>query len=233
MKNAMLLSALFATLTLSIGARAADTTELKVKGSVKPPSCTLNLAAGGVIDYGNIPPSRLSNTAATKLERRTTAFNIDCATGKAMVALKLSDNRASSVVPAIMSFSNGYKDDNFAYGLGIVDGKKVGIYTVSMTKVQADGYNIALYLNRGLGSDPTIWNNAYSSNGAFFRPTLIYTWAPNDPESTRTAAQHAPGAFSTVAGELTVEVTIDKLANLPVRDAIPLDGSSTLELVYL
>jgi len=233
MKNAMLLSALFATLTLSIGARAADTTELKVKGSVKPPSCTVSLAAGGVIDYGDIPPSRLSNTAATKLERRTTTFNIDCATGKTMMALKLSDNRASSVVAAIGKLPNGYQNDQFVYGLGIVDGKKVGVYTVSMDKVQADGYHIALYLHRGLGSDPNIWDNAYSSNGAFFRPALIYTWAPNDPESTRTAAQHAPGAFSTVAGELTVEVTIDKLANLPVRDAIPLDGSSTLELVYL
>lgn len=228
MKNTMLLSVLFAALTLSAGARAADTAELKVKGSVKPPSCTVSLAAGGVIDYGDIPPSRLSTTAATKLERRTTTFSIDCATGKTKMALKLSDNRASSVVAAIGKLPSG-----FFYGLGIVDGKKIGVYTVTMDKVQADGYHVALYLNRGLGSDPNTWDNAYSSYGAFFRPTLIYTWAPNDPESIRNATQHAPGAFSTVSGELAVEVTIDKLANLPVRDAIPLDGSSTLELVYL
>lgn len=238
MKNTLLLCTLFAALVVSVGVRAADTAELKVAGSVRPPSCTLNLAAGGVIDYGNIPPSRLSASAATPLERRITTFNIDCATGKTRMALKLSDNRASSVVPAIGKVSGAGLNDKLVYGLGIVDGKKVGVYTVGMTNVKVDGYSPYLYMifdgaYAYQATNHDGWTNNYGPDASYFESAKMYSWSPNIQQGGSQASTFSPGAFSTVSGELMVQVTIDKLSNLPVRDTIPLDGSATLELMYL
>jgi type 1 fimbria pilin len=226
MKNAMLLCGLFATLATVAGAHAADTAELKVAGSVRPPSCTFNLASGGEIDYGNITPSRLSVTAATKLESRSTTFNIDCANGKAQLALKFSDNRASSI-PTSINLNAMY-----TYGLGIVDGKKIGVYTVTMDNVKVDGRLPYLYLSSGnvQASSRVGWNNSYRS---LYQPGVLYSWSQNSQVAGSTNELNWPGYFSTVSGELYVQVTIDKLSNLPVRDAIPLDGSATVELVYL
>jgi type 1 fimbria pilin len=215
MKNTMLLCALFAALAGSLSARAADTAELKVSGTVRPSACGITLAGGGIVDYGNIPPSQLSATKSTLLPVKSITFTVDCPTAPTKTAFRLRDNRSSSVVSDIVSSLPSATAAN-AFGLGIVDGKKVGVYVVGLTRVNTAGHIVS--------SNGGSWTMDYSYLDSKLRAfgTLVGTIYPFEP-----------AAFSTYTGQLDIRVAIDKLSNLPAADSVPLDGSSTLELVYL
>jgi type 1 fimbria pilin len=227
MKNAMFLSALFAMLAISAGARAADTAELQVKGSVRPSACTLTLSGDGVVDYGRIPASRLSDTKTTSLGGRNVNYAINCPNGAARVALQITDNRKSSVVKGMAFDVTKYWDDRAAFGLGIVDGKTIGIYLVVMNAgTQANGGSSTSTLSPAISSDS---GKTWRTSSGGYLPLMSdswYSWG-----TSYTALE--PVAINNVSGILSVTTFIDKLGNIPPGNDIPLDGLTTLEMRYL
>lgn len=215
MKNLIIVTALTTTL-LSTSAVAANTTELKVTGIIRPTACVPAFASGGVIDFGTIPASSLTPSAYTSLPPKGTPFSISCGS-PVKVALKAIDNRASSAVPAaIGSYAN------LTYGLGTVAGKNVGGYSLGIAgeTTTADGAAARMLYSADGSQTWTITNG----NGTFGGDRTMSWTRPGDDK---------PLAFKDIAGEIVVRVGLEKPENLPLTQEVPLDGSATLEVLYL
>lgn len=213
MKNVALLSILLLSLLASLGAQAADTAELKVKGSIRPSACTPSFTGDGTVDYGTIAAKSLNAASGTQLAAKTIAFAVTCAAPTRMV-LVTTDNRASSVVTGLISTGG-------AFGLGAYQGKNIGVYNVFVTPgtFTADGsaVDVIYSLDRSLSR----WEKADTGNIGLVGISFA---------STNTTT---PGAYQAISGIFTVQATINKGSLLPLTENIPLDGSATVELMYL
>ncbi|MFL9922861.1 DUF1120 domain-containing protein [Herbaspirillum lusitanum] len=201
--------ALAASLLASFAVQAADTAELKVKGVIRPASCAPSFTGGGVVDYGVIPASTLKAGQFTTLPTKDVTMNITCdATTK--VAFKAVDNRQSSVISGLMQ----YPEENF--GLGAVGGKNTGGYSIRMTQPTGDGANLTLLAT----------NNNGQSWGSAAGVTKIHMFSFGNNAST-------PGAYKQLSAKISLTAYINKPEELDLTREIPLDGSATIEVVYL
>lgn len=223
MQNVIARSALIAIIVLaSAEACAGPTAELKVQGTIKAPVCTPALSSGGVIDYGVIPSASLSTADSTMLPERNLSFSISC-DAPAKLAIKIADNRSGTAVSGLVGKvhgNGGYYDDNYAFGLGVVAGKKVGAYVIKIAQgsFKGDGVNLDTISSvNGSG-----WRKPPAGSGDLREMT---SWAP--------VGSYYPTPYKSVTGTLTVGVVIDKAGNLPLTQEVPLSGSATLEVTYL
>lgn len=227
MKKITLLSTLAATLFVSFAAHAAETTELKVKGVVRPAACTPSFTSGGVIDYGTIPAKSLSATDYTVLTEKTIAFTVTC-DGDAKVAISGTDNRASSVLAGGTTKINSVYADNYSFGLGSVGGKNIGAYIIRLmpttfNSTNANGTasnNVDIIQSDNGGSN---WATT-GTVGAFYKARMF---------SFGAGGTTTPAAYKTLTGTLAVQAVLNKSTELPVTQDIQLDGSATLEVKYL
>ena len=215
MKKIILLSTLSAALLASFGAHAADTTELRVKGVIRPVACTPSFTGGNVVDYGTIPAKSLTAGAYTALATKSVPFSISC-DAKTKMALKVADNRASSVVLTTN------QSDVHIFGLGSVGTANIGGYTLffQQSGVTTDGQPA----NQIVSVDG---NKTWIQTGAGGQLSKIATFSWAD------AGAAVPAPFKLVSGSIVVSPSLNKPENLPLTQDIPLDGSATLEVVYL
>lgn len=213
MKKIAALSALsFALFGLSIAAHAAPTTELKVTGVIKPPACTPAFTGGGVVDYGVIPAGSLKAGAYTTLPSKEIGMSINC-DANVKVAFKTVDNRANSTVAGIVA------EPNSNFGLGRVDGKNVGGYTVQFSSnSSADAKEVS---NIGSADGGKSWFNGVAN-----------VWTNNTLFSFSNG-NAAPVAFKQLNAKFNVTAVINKPENLNLSQDVPLDGSATFEVIYL
>ncbi|MBP0598932.1 DUF1120 domain-containing protein [Herbaspirillum sp. LeCh32-8] len=218
MKNVIAFTALAASL-ISGAAVAASTTELKVTGVIKPPACAATIAGGGTVDYGTIAVASLNKTSVTKLDTKEVPFSVSC-DASAKVALKFTDNRASSKVTGL-SPSLGFTDETAMMGLGAASGKKIGAYSVALKQgsFTADGASVDTLFTLNQGAT---WSKGTRS---VFASSAWLSWG--------TTGTTTPVAAKTVSGTLAVTAIIDKPNNLVLTSDVPLDGSGTIEVVYL
>ncbi|CAG4905885.1 DUF1120 domain-containing protein [Paraburkholderia gardini] len=213
-----LLAAMLAT--ISVGAFAADSVDLKVIGTIVPASCTPTLAGGGVIDYGNIPAASLSDTGFTTLADKTSSLTITC-DQPAKVSVKVIDDR-SGTAPA-GAIATG---DQYAYGLGAVNSKNVGAYSITFPHATAT-------------ADGTTPDGVYSDNGGSTWGTLGVTDAHinaggNNQIAWTVSGGTAPQAYSVITQGIVVSTKLNSRPNQPdLTNDVPLDGLATFSLVYL
>ena len=214
MKNFALLSALSLMLLASLGAQAADTAELKVKGTIRPSACTPSFTGDGTVDYGTIAAKSLNTASGTQLPAKTIAFAVTCA-APTRIALRTIDNRASSVV-------TGLSSNNSPYGLGSYQSKNIGVYNVFVTPgtFTADGGAVDVIAEKNFAGSGN-WEKSSNGNLGAVR------------HSFAAANAITPGAYQTVTGIFTIQATINKGSELPLTENIPLDGSATVEVQYL
>jgi len=220
-----LLCALAASLLAPAVARGADTTELKVNGTVRPSACVPSLASGGVIDYGTILAKDVPLGTSKVLGERGIAFTVTC-DAPTKIALTAIDNKHASIVPgliAVLSSTYTYPD-NMAFGLGSVAGKNIGAYKINFSNTAtADGTSVDIITS----VNNTVWAttkisgiNHFSYDGKF-------------PKSFATPGSLTPAAFKTFNGSLLINTVLTKGSDLPLTQEIPLDGSATIEIQYL
>lgn len=216
MRKITTLSLLSAALLASFGAQAADTTELKVIGTIRPAACTPAFTGGGTFDYGTIGSKTLESGKYTKLARKEAPFTITC-DAAAKVSLKITDNRSASVVADATGLGA-----NRTFGLGTIDDKKIGGYSAYFAPagVKGDGAAVASLWSENKGSSWTAYTDATA-----MRTDHIYSWAATGSTT--------PAAYKVIAGTIAVDVAINKPEELPLTKDIPLDGSATLEVAYL
>lgn len=221
-KHIALLSTLAASLLASFAVQAADTTELKVKGVIRPAACTPAFTGTNTVDYGTIAAKDLSSTAANVLAEKTIAFTVTCdATAK--VAVRAIDNKSSTVVTGLVKSIDSSLTDKNAYGLGMVGTKNIGAYSVRTiaSSFTADGATPDLLAD---AANNGVW--AKSSAGRFNADGT-------NRQSFAASGTTAPGSYKTISGTLGVTAVLNKGSELPLTQNIDLDGSATIEVQYL
>lgn len=193
---------------------AADSTDLAVNGTIRPVACEVALA-NGVYDFGIIGSSTLNASAPTDLVRQRSVMTITCPQA-ALVAIRAIDNKAGTAANP--------GSDRFGLGLD-ASGNKIGTYWI---RIQ---YN-APVINGSAGSLTMSYDNGVTW-GANNSPWILHT----DP-NTLVSFNHAttadgPIPVTSVVTEVEVAPQIAPSSTLDISNKIMLDGSATLELVYL
>lgn len=193
---------------------AASSVDLSVTGLITPAACTPALSAGGVVDHGKISRKDLSLGKPTPLPVATLQLSINCA-ASTLVAIKGRDNRAGT------SAEPGTGQPN--YGLGLVNGdRKIGWYLLKTANGQADGVDRPVIES----SNGTHWSDAT-------HPGLVWQVGGMRALSSSTGGDAAPLPVQVMTLDILVETMIARADSIWLSQEIPLDGSATLEVVYL
>lgn len=213
----------------------AESIDVRVIGTISPTACTPTLSGGGTIDYGTIKPESLSKDDYTTLAEKTIDFAIQC-DAPAKIAVKAINNRpdtvagtsndgvgGSSTTPTTVF---GSKTISVA-GLGMAGDKRIGGYGVRIAggTVQADGKAVDGIYHDSTGKWAGVGTGANSGALYVYYSTRYQSWAE--------AGKVEPLAFTQLSGKLAVQAFINKQSELDLTKPITLDGSTTIELVYL
>lgn len=193
---------------------AASNVDLSVTGLITPSACTPSLSGGGVVDHGKISRKDLNPGKPTALPVATLQLNVNCAAAT-LVAIKGRDNRAGSSGEIGMGQPN--------YGLGLVNGdKKIGWYMLRTANGQADGMDRPV-IESGNG---TSWSDAT-------HPGLVWQVGGMRALSASTGGDAAPLPVTAMTLDILVDTMIVRADAIGLNQEVPLDGSATLEVVYL
>jgi len=205
MKKVLALT-LLSSAMLASGLASAQTAEIKVTGKIVPDACQPTIA--GAFDYGTFTSEKLNIDEVTKLEAKKATLNVTC-NAAAKVAVKVTDNRSGTAA--------GGADAGFDFGLG---GKNTGSYTVALSNAVSNGKTLAVLTD-------TSGSGAWTSDGTGFKADGTFR------KAFAAAGSTTPEAYKLLTGDLIVTPTINKLSELDLGNGVTLDGSATLELVYL
>jgi hypothetical protein len=208
------LSCIAATL-LAVSAtsvNAASSVDLSVTGVITPAACMPQLSNGGVVDHGKISARDINHKV--DLPPVTLRMSVSC-DASTFFAVKIIDNREGTVWGDRWNFPSPS-----LFGLGLsVDDEKLGSYVLMMQNPLADSVEFPLVES----VDGKVWFSAQDTQ--VWQPGWMRSVsAPGNPD-------HTPVAVKTLEADLVVSTTIYKPKI--ITQEIPLDGSATLDIVYL
>ncbi|MFJ7316650.1 DUF1120 domain-containing protein [Pseudomonas sp. NPDC098747] len=191
----------------SNAAIAANSVDLRVTGTITPAACDITLV-GGDVDFGSLSGSDLSSTSDTPLTPIVRNLNILC-TGATQVGITAIDNRAGT-------------NASHAYGLGVDSAsEKIGGYAIDFKATTTDGSAGQLTRSNDSGATWTRMSSGFIEPS----PTQIWSWAAT--------GTNAPIPVTSVNQEFEIDASIAATNTLDTSTEITLDGSATIELVYL
>lgn len=190
---------------------AASTVDLAVRGSITPSACSPLLGQDGVIDYGKIAARDLNLTAFTPLPASTLPVGVNCE-APILFALRLTDNRAGSSATAELGF-----------GLGLVNGsEKVGVFHTTLHTPLGDSAPITQLQSLNNGQTWSVVEENVTLPPlrlAAFGDASSGVWSPTPIQELRV--------------QMRVSTFIAPAQGLTLDREVPLDGSATLDLIYL
>ncbi|NWA32256.1 DUF1120 domain-containing protein [Pseudomonas sp. C6002] len=188
---------------------AASTVDLTVKGIITPNACTPSLSSGGVIDHGKMSAKDLNATQITLLPKVTLQMTVTC-DAPVIFALKATDNRIGS-------------GSGSGFGLGFINGtQKLGSYSLTLgatgSPPQADGETVQAIGSFDNGVTWERWNS-------FETGTYLSVATLADASTPRATQQLVtPVAYSGY---------INRTDGLDLSNEVNIDGSTTIEVLYL
>lgn len=197
---------------------AAQALELRITGKIIPDACLTFFSNDGVIDYGR---QLLEKTGtALVLARKAISLAVSCST-PSRVAIRLIDNRADASHPTMHAVAARYRHNDYLFGLGPQAGKNAGAYTISLRPVQTPA---ASALMKAAGNmDAIQWSIA---DDPMLRKGMLYSWQPMH--------QGRHGDVLDFRAVLAIHTVLDGTQRTTTESKdIPLNGSATLELLYL
>ncbi|WP_330209136.1 DUF1120 domain-containing protein [Pseudomonas sp. AM4(2022)] len=198
-------------LTMTSLAFAASSVDLTVKGLITPSACTPSLSQGGVADYGKIAAKDLRINEPTPLPITTLEFGVACEAATRF-ALNAVDNRPGSGTEA-----------SYSFGLGLInETEKLGNFVMLLTHYVADNLPVTKLASRDNGAT---WD-ANSEDAIWMRGRL----AAFGDDST---GNWAPSAMTRLSSDLIIQPYIAPSGELTLTQEQPIDGSATVELLYL
>lgn len=214
---------------LSLSAQAADSFNINVTGVISPAACQANITGGETIDYGTIPANTLSVDAVTLLPAKQTAFTITC-DAPAKLGFRTVDNRLAS---RMVSTEKVTMDSGISWtlsnmnGLG-VDGKgnMIGGWSAELFTVKSDTVPAPEMIRSS--DEGATWTKA-ASQGV----EVISFYSDKHTTTISQPGTLTPAAFSTLSGTLDVQAVISPASTLDLSQPVTLDGSVTVEMVYL
>lgn len=191
---------------------AAESLDLRMSGSVKPGACTLTMTSDGVFDFGSISADELRKSNYRNLQSMRNTLSVTCSSST-LVAITAIDNRSGTA-------SSNIVGDEYLFGLGRdASGNAIGGYYIAASNHLING-------QKGFPTSSPDGGDNWTSD-SFLRP------APNVLHSWTTVPGSSPEATSAVMIELIAAPIIAPSDSLDTSQEITLDGSATIELVYL
>lgn len=208
--------AILTLMGLSASAMAASSTDLTLTGLLTPSACTPALSSSGLIDYGKISQQDLNADRGTRLPVRYLTVTINCE-APSRYALRMGDNRDGTA----------NVNSEIYYGLGLdPSGNKIGLFSLSFDPKQTV-----------IDALPQVYGTESTSGGIAWRTANSN---PIDIGSrsflgfTDTAGSTSgPVAFQSLSSTIRVDTIIVATKNLDLRGDVHIDGSSTMEVLYL
>ena len=205
-----------AGLAYVIPAHAGSTAELTVGGLITPMACTPVLSGGGLIDFGKISQQDLNQDKGTRLPVKHLQVSVAC-NAPSRFALRMRDNRDGSAMV----------NSEIYYGLGLdTSGNRIGLYSMTFDPRQTVVNSTALIFGTESTTAGLAWRTANLNPidiGA--NSYLGFT----DTEGSTTG----PSAIQELTSTVKVEAVINAKQNLDLSADVLLDGSATMEVVYL
>lgn len=216
---------------LSLSAHAADSFNINVTGVISPAACEANITGGETIDYGTIHASKLSADAVTLLPAKQTGFTITC-DAPAKLGFRTVDNRAGSKMttgPSITMESGNSWARTYLNGLGVDgQGNIIGGWSAELSNVTSDTVSTPeMIFSTDEGAN---WVKGGTKNGTIIP---FFVDGKNEIGTISIAGTLTPAAFSTLTGTLAVQAVINPASTLDLSQPVTLDGSVTVEMVYL
>ncbi|WP_213878667.1 DUF1120 domain-containing protein [Pseudomonas sp. dw_358] len=208
-------------LAATSGVFADESVDLSVIGTITPTACDITLSKY-TVDLGNINSKALSATVINELRSDTVDLNVLC-DAPARFTLATVDNGAGSAL----------RDDSASFGLGFAEGDaKIGYFSMRFngSTLDADGTSVL-----GLASvDKATWAEASTAPdagpGAVTGPALNH--GANYLAFGETVAAGVK-EITELNGTLQVRTFVAPTSDLNLNDDIELDGSATIEVMYL
>ena len=194
----------------------SSTTELALQWQILPAACTPQLSQGGLVSYGNIAAQSLSSDKRTRLPTRQLNLSITC-DSPARYALRMHDNRDGSAMVDSLIF----------YGLGRDAAQnRVGLYEVQFDPQHISADHLpGVYLTQSTGGG-TWWSSSGSEAKSIATTTVL-----GFTDETNTTK--GPVAIRNLSTTINIMPVIAPTSELDNRQDIRLDGSGTLEIIYL
>ncbi|WP_455827199.1 DUF1120 domain-containing protein [Pseudomonas graminis] len=208
--------AALALLSFSAGAMAASSVELGLTGLLTPSACTPALSSDGLIDYGKISRQDLNVDRGKRLPVRYLSVTINCEAAT-RYALRMADNRDGTANVSSEIF----------YGLGLdPSGNKIGLYSLTFDPKQTVIDSLPEVYGTESTSGGVAWRTANSNPiDIGSRSFLGFTGT--------VGSTSGPTAFRTLNSLVRIDTVIAATQNLDLSSDVLIDGSSTLEVLYL
>jgi len=189
---------------------SAQTADIKVSGRLVPRACQLAFSGNNGFDFGTVNLSQLHASDATPLPVVWKKLAVTCPGGN-RIALRMTDNRAGT---AAAGTGEGYD-----FGLG---GKNTGSYTAKFNAItDQNGKRVEPLIDETGNGDWKLKRDAFKPDGVF---RMAFS---------SLGATDQPWPFLSLSGEFAVYPVINKRSELDSGTGIELDGSATLEVLYL
>ncbi|XVJ49844.1 DUF1120 domain-containing protein (plasmid) [Pseudomonas sp. UBT] len=186
---------------------AASSVDLGVVGVITPSACTPTLSNNGVVDHGKVSVLDFPESGNKALPKVTLQLVVTC-DAPILMAVKPTDNRAGTAPYSWPEY----------FGLGLASGgEKIGWY-------QLVTYNAS--------ADDTPGAFIDSDDGKYWWEADNTYWAAGMMRTVK-GAGWAPLPLTTFKADLEVQTTLVDKNNLPISEEIQIDGSATLDVVYL
>ncbi|MCE5982370.1 MULTISPECIES: DUF1120 domain-containing protein [Pseudomonas] len=211
MKNSVL--SLAVLMSLATANAMAATTDLTVTGIITPAACTPTLSNGGLVEYGSLALTDLEDTPSQyNLPAKSLNFAIECS-APTTFALIANDNRRDSS-PA----------SPWLFGLGKHQDQSIGQYgmTWQYESTVVDGTQGLNLLSEDGGNS---WNEI--GDGVLQDAGRV----PNALTGFSIGTNLGPTPATSVNVTMDVRGSINK--GLTLNGAMELDGSATIEVIYL
>ncbi|QJU26259.1 DUF1120 domain-containing protein [Escherichia coli] len=210
---------------------------LEVTGTLTPGICTLQLADGGIIDYGTIYGMGLTDTS-NQLGVKNIDLTIHC-DSPTMVAIYSTDNRVDTQANVVVEKSWNTGDtastpNKRRYGLGTTSaGKPIGAFTIGidLENVQVDDRpvsDVRMISTTNINTDNISWSTSYADE--------LWEHSYNDYSyalSPGSFSASTPLPFTNATLPLIISAAVAKYTELGTKDEINLDGNVTLSMVYI
>ncbi|MCS3419267.1 DUF1120 domain-containing protein [Pseudomonas yamanorum] len=191
--------------------------ELTLQAGFAPAACTANLSNGGIVDFGRMWAKSLNADKENALASRSLMLGIGC-DGPTRFTLRMQDNRNGTATGGT---------DETAYGLGVDNSRNnIGRYYLYFDPfdLQADTL-------------PQVYRTDSTTNGVAWSSSSAYP-IPIGSNSllgfTDTPGSHAgPTAIQNLNGQISVRAILAPMNTLDLSTEVLLDGSGTIEILYL
>lgn len=194
---------------------AGRTREATLRARFAPAACEPMLSNGGVVDFGTLSKNDLNADKSTHLPPRSLTLRVGC-DAPTSFALVMHDNRSGSATI----------NSEIYYGLGTDNrNNKIGLFSLNIdpTDASADDY-ARLYR-----IDSTTAGMAWSTPSASPIPIGKTSYLG----FTDNASSNGPALIQNLSTTVTVDAVIAPTNSLDLSSAIDLDGSGTIEIIYL